>query len=601
MNGKIRPNGGPQTIPGLHLSTRLPGLVQRLRGVELDQLASRIDPDSPSQIAEVGRNHQSEANRIQREKAEFEKAIREATTSQARKEVTFRQLSRPEFSGFAASKKDRGLWFDAEALTSLYNRQIDEHGVMLELCSRLLAGLDLNSSAVKFLQSLLPDPRLPTRREAAKTLAEWCITQQANGSMDTLLAENLLETARQRGQDPLTARHCFLVLSVLGPAADGAFAEILPDATSSTFSAVVRCQAIRMAMLGGASRQDWAWTRGRLDPSEQVRCALVEALAAEGGLVSLERMSSLSRRDPAPSVRKRAQILLEQREAPGSHQQTFETSAEMSAVVADCSDLNCGESLVTSLPGSESPMDFAVALLEAASQGFGFAIAPTSKGRIRITRGDQRVLRFWRVFHELRNPLPGKRLLGDHLSGRAHPGPIRVEGDVLGERYPTGVPNQPEHISDSLGTAPWLPLPEAALEAADWGSILVVTAQGVTSLHAPQSSLARIWAQMRISTSMSTLTKKRSQALRSESPEEKRQYVRELEGLGYRMEFQPHPEQVSPIAGVEQYFGVAAPPALIGANSPTDLAVVASAIGAYTLYKLRSSRQDIKRTRASIP
>ena len=67
-------------MPGLHLSTRLPGLVQRLRGPEIDQLASVLDPDNPSQIAEAGRLHQSEVKRLQREHDRLKKEIEEATT-----------------------------------------------------------------------------------------------------------------------------------------------------------------------------------------------------------------------------------------------------------------------------------------------------------------------------------------------------------------------------------------------------------------------------------------------------------------------------------------------------------------------------------------
>ena len=149
-----------------------------------------------------------------------------------------------------------------------------------------------------------------------------------------------------------------------------------------------------------------------------------------------------------------------------------------------------------------------------------------------------------------------------HVSGRARKGPVRVEGDVLSERFPTGVPNQPHHINDSVGSAPWLPLPEAALEAADWGSIVVVTSKGVTSLHAPQGTLSRVWAQIRISTRMPQLMQRRMQALQADTPLEKQQYVRELEGLGFRTAFTPHPEQVAPSGGIDRYFGVTALPAL---------------------------------------
>ena len=67
MNSKIRPGGGPQTPAGHHLGSRLPQLVLRLRGPELDHIATLINADNPTQIAEVGRAYQNERNRYLQE------------------------------------------------------------------------------------------------------------------------------------------------------------------------------------------------------------------------------------------------------------------------------------------------------------------------------------------------------------------------------------------------------------------------------------------------------------------------------------------------------------------------------------------------------
>ena len=96
-----------------------------------------------------------------------------------------------------------------------------------------------------------------------------------------------------------------------------------------------------------------------------------------------------------------------------------------------------------------------------------------------------------------------------------------------------------------------LPMPEEVLEAADWGSILLVTPEGVTTLTAPRSTLGRLWSQLRLSTQMNRLTKSRSAALKATGPKEKRQYIHELEQLGYRTEFQPHAEQIAPSSPVQ--------------------------------------------------
>ena len=56
MNGAIREGGGPQTAGGLHLGARVPPLVARLRGPELDHLSTLLASDHPGQIAELGRS-----------------------------------------------------------------------------------------------------------------------------------------------------------------------------------------------------------------------------------------------------------------------------------------------------------------------------------------------------------------------------------------------------------------------------------------------------------------------------------------------------------------------------------------------------------------
>jgi poly-gamma-glutamate synthase PgsB/CapB len=597
IHNAIRPGGGPTSPGGLHLAARVPALVSRLRGPELDHLGSLISSDSPSQLTEMAQSFSHQRDSEIRRREHFQEQIRNIETPTETQQILRQFLS--ENSGPRLKKDTKALrrWLNADALVERMDARIDQMGVYLELITRLMGGLNLNGPAVQMLEGLLNDSRLATRREAARTLAEWCVTQQATGEMDTKLAERILKTGLDPNQDPLTARSCLLVLC----ASDGSGERILKDGLQNfSSSPLLRTQLVKVGLLGGSTRRDIAWENARLDPSEQVRCSLAHALAAEASTVSLDRLRSLSHTDAAHSVRTQAQLHLQ------AHDSTpiddpFEPGPEMQALVTELRSLRCGEATTILLPEGESPIDLAVSLLGPAEKGFGFALAPAPDGRVRVSRGDQKVLRFWRIFHELRHPHPGKRRLGDHLSGRAKQGPIRVTSGCLAEQIPTGVPNQTAHSPGVPDAAPWLPTPERFLEAADWGSVLVISQEGVTTLLAPEGTLSRLWAQLRISTQMTRLDGQRKNSLSAKDPDTRKQYVADLQRLGFNAHFEPHPECQAPLPSIHQHFGILTPALLAANNSTTDLGLVAAAMGFYTLNRLSQNRRQTIASRKSIP
>ena len=88
-----------------------------------------------------------------------------------------------------------------------------------------------------------------------------------------------------------------------------------------------------------------------------------------------------------------------------------------------------------------------------------------------------------------------------------------------------------------MGQAPWLPNPEDFLEAADWGSALFVSEQGVTTVRAPRSSLVRLWSQFRIGMQATRLEQMRKDSLSSTDPQSRRKYIEEIGQLGFHAEF----------------------------------------------------------------
>ena len=597
LHSAIRPGGGPSTPGGLHLASRLPGLVARLRGPELDHLATLIASDEPTQLAEVAHSFEQQRESERKRRDHFQSTVQNAGSPAETATILQEFLS--SNSGPSLKKDTRALkrWLDADALMERMNARIDQMGVFLELIARLMGGLNLGPESVAFLEGLLTDARLPTRREAARSLSEWCVARQSSGDMDTQLAERILAHGVQVNQDPLTARSCLWVICALGGPGD----EVLQTGLQSHESApAVRAQLVRVALLGGSARRELAWKWARLDPSEQVRCALAHALSTEGSRVSLDRLHSLGHADAAHAVRTQAQLHIK------NHNSTpvddpFEPGPEMQALVTELAALQCGQAINVHLPSGESPLDLAVSLLRVADTGFGFALAPASNGQVRVSRGDQKVLRFWRIFHELRHPHPGKRRLGDHVSGRAEKGPIRVASGCLAEQIPTTVPNQNTRTADAPDAAPWLPTPERFLEAADWGSVLVISQEGVTTLDAPVGGLSRLWGQLRISTQMTRLDRQRKASLSAKDPEARHQYVSELERMGFRARFEPHPECRAPLPGIHQHFGVLTPALLAANNSPADLGLVAGALGLYTLGRLAQSHKQTAAARNAIP
>ncbi len=617
MIGGIRPGGGPATQEGHFLARRLPELMARLRGPMIDDLAKRLcaasptgmlpepspsDEESPTTVGSPGAVASQLADLLtsegirtldarreaERAHTSFLKAVRRAPDALALKALLRHHL-RTTQSGVALRRDLRALdrWLDADALVERMDKQIEDLGVELELVSRLLDGLPLREQGIGLLRTMVSDPRLPTRRAAVRSLTSWSVDHiQASGlrAMPSELLRLLLQIARQRQGDPLTARAALPILLVVAP--DEQEAMLLERLTPAEQRAaeeghvvlaswvrddfLVRAEAARLSQRAPTALARRAYTLARRDPSETVRCALADGLADRNDVSSLQQMETMAREDPALSVRLHARACLGRRRNEGDPRDIPDPStvrrrratsagsdaleAELAALAQQAATLPEGKAHTVSLPEESDPIDLARALLPWAEHDHGFSMQPRRGGRVTVYRGQHPVPRLWRMVHELRHPGPAKRQVGDHISGSTMKGPIRVPPARMAEVSATGIPNQ-RVLSNAWGSwAPWLPQPEDYLDTLGHGTCVLVSREGITTIQAPSSWLRRILTAFWFVWAMSGLEIRRQRALAAAEEHERYHYVQRLAKLGYTTEFEPHEDQPQVYAGLFQYF-----------------------------------------------
>ncbi len=617
MNPFVRPGGGPATHGGELLARRLPPLAARLRGPILDDLARRLadaspsgaipelaasDQDAPTQagqggavVSQLADLLTSEGLRIleqrresERARTAFLKAVRRAPDALAL-QALLRHHLRTTRSGWDLRRDLRALdrWLDADALVERMDGGIEQLGIQLELVCQMLEGLPLRDQGVGLLRHMLADPRLPTRRAAVGCLTTWVVDRIQLGGLQAVPSEllrQLLQVARQRQGDPLTARRALRVLLVVAP--DEQEAMLLERLTPAEQRAaeeghvvlaawarddfLVRAEAARISQHAPMALARRAATLARRDPSETVRCALADGLAARKDISSITELERMAREDPALTVRLHARACLGRRRGEGDPRDIpdpADTSrpmpgsgrgdaldAELAALAQEAARIQEGRSKTLQLPDDADPIDLARALLPWAEHDHGFSMQPRRGGRVTVYRGVAPVPRLWRMIHELRHPSPAKRQVGDHITGTTMRGPIRVPPARMAEVSATGVPNQRVFSSNWGSWAPWLPQPEDYLDALGHGSTVVVSREGVTTIESPPSWPRRIINAFWFTWAMSGLDLQRQHALAASEHRERFRYVGRLANHGYSTYFEAHDDQPQVYAGLFQYF-----------------------------------------------
>jgi len=237
----------------------------------------------------------------------------------------------------------------------------------------------------------------------------------------------------------------------------------------------------------------------------------------------------------------------------------------------------------------------------------------------KVTRGHVFGFRWWRWWHEFRNPSPDKRQAFSHTIGRLFDGQLQVPSGIMSELAQTKVPGEPLQIADEGGWRPYLPLLDQLTSSVELGRaakpLRIFTSEGTTSVTPPRGK-QRWRAAARLTWRFREYAEKRNWL--DSMQEAPSAYIRALKELGFEFRFEPYPDergQALPADPMVQRFfpAVMLPIQLLDIwdrfhsyfislyqNSITELAVFAAVFGAlffslhfYFNTRLRYWRQRI--------
>ncbi len=616
MKLRIRPHIGPQTPGGESLGEQVPELVARLRGPELDYIASLIISESPASLVSLGRSFIDTQRQTTKERSALVNAFKRTKTKRENKRIIEHHLRSTGrgwslFQDLSATRRD----LDKSTLLEREDQRIENAGVLIELIGHLLDNRLLEPATLRFLELLLDEQRLATRRVAAGAITSAIMLRSAAGEEDTTRAERLISHAIHSRQDPITARRLAPLIHLLGDRAAPIIKKFCASRSTSAApkeSFILRARLLEVLVSGGPLEK-LAWKLGNQDGSETVRVALSAGLSTNGSPDALDKLKILAESDSAASVRsfatreltKHTDIDLEPKPI------TTTVSAEIIDLADALSQLKSGQYIEVPIPQGSNPIEIAVALVPHTKSNHGFSIAPSSAGHLKVTRGERTTLRLWRALHEIRTPKSDKRYLGDHLSGRALNGPIRVPSTTLSEVSSSGVLGQRQYSEMIDGWAPWLPTVQDLIDATNWGALVIVTEQGLTTVGHQKGSAARLAAGFHLSNSFAELETLRTKAINSASPDDRIAFLERARTHGLSANFNYSPD-CDGDHKIEQFFDGSASASLlpiaalplqesISTNSPRDLAITAGVLGVAMMTRMNHNRRLINRSRSQIP
>jgi poly-gamma-glutamate synthase PgsB/CapB len=257
----------------------------------------------------------------------------------------------------------------------------------------------------------------------------------------------------------------------------------------------------------------------------------------------------------------------------------------------------------------------ALAVLSADDHGLR---AERSRSGWRVRRGDRLGRSLWRSLHEVMNPSPDKRQGHLHTVGRVAWGEIAAPPGRLAEVTATKVPGERVLVPGLSDWGRHLPTPDELLARPRGGRRSLYSAFGVSHLEFP--GLWR-WLAVRplLWRGYAALCRERWSALTAAELRDRRQYLRSLERLGFRLRFEPHRSQ-GPAEIVALFEGGEAPrePAPMAAlllpagelvrrfldpSATTVNHLAAAGFAALGLFYLRlhEARRGLERARSAIP
>lgn len=183
---------------------------------------------------------------------------------------------------------------------------------------------------------------------------------------------------------------------------------------------------------------------------------------------------------------------------------------------------------------------------------FGCELKKAKKG-YRIFRGLRIKFRLWRFLYEFLHPKPEKREACRHTVGRHFQGEIQAPSSILAEQSQTQVPGEPLYLPEEGGYRPYLPLVDHMLSIVQKKrSFLFYTSEGITTVKPPEGVWKRLRAKSHLTFHFSSFAERRN--WRMDSSWEPSQYVKSLQALGFKFQFQPYDDRAEKDSAVTRFF-----------------------------------------------
>lgn len=206
--------------------------------------------------------------------------------------------------------------------------------------------------------------------------------------------------------------------------------------------------------------------------------------------------------------------------------------------------VRCREALNRLAEGESAELDLAAperdvvqALRVAARGDHAVGLSPLGRGRYRLTRGEPRRLRLWRLWQEVRSPMPDKRRGYVHSRARVSIGSYVVPPVGMAEVTPTRVHGERLLHGSVGGWGPFLPRVDDLLNATlRREPVRLVTAFGTIVVRAPRGLRARNAAFWWLTQHYPQACALREGALESQEASGQTAFVRRARALGFVIE-----------------------------------------------------------------
>ena len=177
-------------------------------------------------------------------------------------------------------------------------------------------------------------------------------------------------------------------------------------------------------------------------------------------------------------------------------------------------------------------------LSKQAQNNEAFNVAMKNKGW-QIQRGYRRGFRFWRLWHEFKNPSTGKRQSFNHVQARKPSAFMHVPSCTVAEISQTEVPGEPRFDAKQFSARPHLPMLDFLLSTLSQDNLKTpaksFTPDGILIVTPPCNVLQRMFAYSWISFNFEKLDD-----LRNGSDHEQQDFLELIKARGFTLDFQQY-------------------------------------------------------------